>query len=266
MRGRQLDVEDPLLGGDERVELVGDLARAPPARPFSASRRRKLTTSSSAPCAIRVEHVGLHAASRLRVLEQRRELGRVRSTASRSCCSCACTASSVALLLRGLEERARIDAVRDGYDRLPSSCEKSISASASSIRRCWSAPVSDLRVIFSAASEAELADLVADLAERLLRSPARSGGASPRAGAGGPPRSPARTRSRCASATRRASPRISSDSDFAWPISLRCSSSRLRASSRARSASSIALLDALAPRRRSSAGSARTRTSSARRT
>ena len=26
MRGRELDVEDALLGGDERVELVGDLA------------------------------------------------------------------------------------------------------------------------------------------------------------------------------------------------------------------------------------------------
>jgi hypothetical protein len=39
-------------------------------------------------------------------------------------------------LLRGFEERLRVDAVRDGYDRLPSSCEKSISASASSIRRC----------------------------------------------------------------------------------------------------------------------------------
>ena len=41
-----------------------------------------------------------------------------------------------ALYLRGLEERARVDALRGGYVRLPSSWEKSISASASSIRRC----------------------------------------------------------------------------------------------------------------------------------
>ena len=40
-----------------------------------------------------------------------------------------------ALLLRGLEERAGIDALRDGYERLASSCEKSISASASSTSR-----------------------------------------------------------------------------------------------------------------------------------
>jgi hypothetical protein len=39
-------------------------------------------------------------------------------------------------ILSGLEDGARIDAVRDCYDRLPSSSEKSISASASSISRC----------------------------------------------------------------------------------------------------------------------------------
>ena len=73
------------------------------------------------------------------------------------------------LVLGGLEQRPRVDAVRGGYDLLPSSWEKSISASASSIRRCWSVTVRDLRVIFSAARSAELAYLVADLAERLVR-------------------------------------------------------------------------------------------------
>jgi hypothetical protein len=38
-------------------------------------------------------------------------------------------------VLRRLEDGAGIDAVRDGYDVLPSSSLKSISASASSIRR-----------------------------------------------------------------------------------------------------------------------------------
>jgi len=50
--------------------------------------------------------------------------------------------------LRRLEQGARVDAVCNCYDRLPSSWEKSMSASASSIRRWWSASVSDLPVIF----------------------------------------------------------------------------------------------------------------------
>jgi hypothetical protein len=37
-----------------------------------------------------------------------------------------------------VEQRAGVDAVRDGYERLASSCEKSISARASSISRVWS--------------------------------------------------------------------------------------------------------------------------------
>ena len=168
VRGRQLDVEDALLGGDERVELVGDLGELAGAALLGDAGAGSCTTSSSEPSAMRVEHVRLHARSTSGFSSNARELV-VRSRRRRGAAAArACTASSVPSLLRGLEERARIDAVRDGYDRLPSSCEKSISASASSIRRCWSAPVSDLRVIFSAASEAELADLVADLAERLL--------------------------------------------------------------------------------------------------
>src|SRR5262249_48967106 len=61
-----------------------------------------------------------------------------------------------ALVARRLEEGARVDALRGGYDLLPSSCEKSISASASSIRRRWSSASSDLRVIFSAAATLSL--------------------------------------------------------------------------------------------------------------
>ena len=73
-----------------------------------------------------------------------------------------------ALVGGGLEQRACVDAVRGGYELLASSCEKSISASASSIRRRWSSPVSDLRVTFSAAISERLGDLAADLAEGLL--------------------------------------------------------------------------------------------------
>jgi len=145
----------------------------------------------------------------------------------------------LALFLRGLEERAGVDAVRDRYDRLPSSSEKSISASASSIKRRWSASVSDLRVIFSAASRLSRptssriwpsACCVACSICRRVSSSLRRRSSSVSS----------RTRSRCESATRRASLRISSPSDFACPISFRCSSSRCRASSRARSASEIA--------------------------
>ena len=152
VRGRELDVEHVLLGGDERLELRGDLADLPRAALLDERARTKFRTSSSAPPSICVEHVALHP---------RLGLGVRRAAAASSGTSSIAAARSVelgpddvepALVLRGLEERAGVDALRSGYERLASSCEKSISASASSIRRCWSASVSVLRVIFSAAS------------------------------------------------------------------------------------------------------------------
>ncbi len=101
------------------------------------------------------EHVGFHPRVDLGVLEHRLEVG----------CSGHCVADLLELpvhhvegacVLCCLEDGAGIDAVGDGYDRLPSSWPKSISASASSINLLWSAPVSDLRVIFSAASRLSL--------------------------------------------------------------------------------------------------------------
>ncbi len=122
--------------------------------------------------------------------------------------------------------------------RCCSSCEKSISASASSIRRFWSALSSVLRVTFSAASsESDATSLrispsaacVACSIWRWVSSMRRwrSCSTSPR------------TRSESESPTLRASARISSAWPFAWPISARCSSSRLFASARACSASAI---------------------------
>src|SRR5207244_5122969 len=98
-----------------------------------------------------VEHPRLHVRLDLGVLEQGRELGH-RVECVHDVLELLTHGVEPPLLLGGLEERTRIDAVRDGYERLASSCEKSISESASSIRRCWSASVSVLRVIFSAAS------------------------------------------------------------------------------------------------------------------
>jgi hypothetical protein len=71
----------------------------------------------------------------LGVLEQRAEI-RGAGQGSADLLELAVDGVQTALLLRGLEEGSRIDAVRRSYDRLPSSCVKSISASASSIRRC----------------------------------------------------------------------------------------------------------------------------------
>jgi hypothetical protein len=71
----------------------------------------------------------------LGVLEQRGKLGYVVERAH-DVLELLAYGVEAALLLRRLEERARVGAVRDRYERLASSCEKSISASASSIRRC----------------------------------------------------------------------------------------------------------------------------------
>ena len=74
--GRQLDVEDPLLGGNQSVELVDDVCELGCAA-LLGDRRRKLITSSSAPLAIALEHVRLHGRVDLGVLEQPGEIGRL---------------------------------------------------------------------------------------------------------------------------------------------------------------------------------------------
>src|SRR4051794_6298931 len=237
VRGRQLDVEDALLLRDERVELVGDLAElCGPA----LLREQAHEVDDELVGSLRDvrEDVGLEARVGLGVLEQQPQLVDRRHGVAQLC-QLRVDGVEVPLVLRGLEERTRVDAVRGGYDRLPSSWEKSISPSASSISRFWSASFSDLRVIFSAASRlscptsSRIWPSACTVAWSICRrvSSRRRWRASPVS---------SRTRSRWASPTRRASERISSASDFACPISFLCSSSRLRASSLALSASWIA--------------------------
>src|SRR5205807_7574129 len=134
VRGRQLDVEDALLLGDERLELRRDLADLP--RPALLDDEPDEVPHELVGAAeYLVEHAGLDVGLDLGVLEQR---GKLRDGVEREHDVLELLAHGVepALLLRRLEERARVDAVRDGYERLASSCEKSISESASSIRRC----------------------------------------------------------------------------------------------------------------------------------
>jgi hypothetical protein len=149
VRSRQLDVEDLLLRGDECIELRNDLTELR-GTALLGDEAHEIDNELVGAAGDLREHVGLDLRLDLGVLEQRAEVrGPGESVAE--LLQLAVDRVQAALLLRCLEDGARIDAVRNRYDRLPSSWVKSISASASSIRRCWSGPARDLRVIFSAA-------------------------------------------------------------------------------------------------------------------
>src|SRR5581483_1028179 len=150
VRGRQLHVEDARLLGDERLELGGDVADLAGAALLDHEAHEVADELVRAAEHL-VEHARLHVRLDLGVLEERRQLGD-RPDRCDEVLDLLAHGLDAALLPGRLEERACVDAVRDGYERLASSCEKSISESASSISLCWSAPVSDFRVIFSAAS------------------------------------------------------------------------------------------------------------------
>src|SRR3954452_21188863 len=150
VRGRQLDVEDARLRCDERVELVDDGVDLGGAA-LLGEQLQEVDDEVVRTRGDARQHVRLHPRVDLGVLEQQAQLVDRRDGVT-ELLQLRVHLLELPLLLRGLEERARIDALGGGYDRLPSSALKSISASASSIRRCWSAPVSVLRVIFSAAS------------------------------------------------------------------------------------------------------------------
>src|SRR5262249_15323704 len=129
--GRQLHVEDALLGGDERVELVGHLVDLG-GTPFLGEQLQEVDDGGLGAFAAPREHVLLHPRVDLGVLEQQAQLvDRVDGVAQLR--ELRLHLLEVALVLRRLEERTRIDAVRNRYDRLPSSWLKSISARASSI-------------------------------------------------------------------------------------------------------------------------------------
>src|SRR3954451_2140724 len=153
-RRRQLDVEYPLRRRDERVELVRDLGDLRGASLLGDEAEEVDDELVGALRDVR-EHVRLQPGVDLRVLEQGLQVRRVRERVAQLLQLCV-HGVEPAGVLAGFEQRLRVDAVRRAYDRLPSSWEKSISASASSIRRCWSGPVSDLRVIFSAATRLSL--------------------------------------------------------------------------------------------------------------
>src|SRR4051794_36940542 len=150
MRGRQPHVEDALLRCDERVEFLGHVSELGGAALLGEQLDEVHDGLVRAGGDLR-EYVLLHPRVDLGILEHEPQLvDRRRSFGELA--ELLLNGLERAALLRRLEQGARVDAVRDGYDRLPSRAEKSISARASSISRCWSAPVSDLRVIFSAAS------------------------------------------------------------------------------------------------------------------
>src|SRR5579885_3027342 len=231
----ELHLQDALCRRHERLELGGDLAHLPSAALLDQE-PQEVADELVGSAEHLVEHVRLHVRLDLGVLEQHGQLldGVERGD---QVLEVGPHGVEAALLPGGVEERPRVDAVRDGYRPLTSSTEKSISASASSISRRWSASVSAFRVIFSAArSESEATSrrispsacwVACSICRRVSsRRRCRSSSISPR------------IRSRWASATLRASARICSASLFARPISARCSSSSLCASSRARSASS----------------------------
>src|SRR5207253_8668808 len=149
-RRRQLDIEDALVGGDEHIELVDDLrqlARASLLRE-QAEEVDDLVVGTLGDAR---KHVGLHGRLDLGIREHRPKLVDPCDGVAQLL-HLAVDELEPVLVLRSLEQRARVDAVRDRYDRLPSSSEKSISASASSIRGRLLLSVSGLRVIFSAAA------------------------------------------------------------------------------------------------------------------
>ena len=239
IRGRQLDVQPPLLRGHRRSNSRA-ISSISPIRPFSATSRRKLRRSSSASPIRSSMTCGLRLRVELRV----------------------CEARSAAPERRGRPRRSRRAPRGPAFSR-PFSFAASNRARAY-VR--WTAaigpsPLSSTReveVLDRVVDQAPMVGVVEHLAGDLLRSrsasarPPRRGSAaaraasrprsaasSPRAGAGGRPRSLPSRAGRWASATLRVSARISSACPRAWPISARCSSSSLRASSRAFSASSI---------------------------
>ena len=85
-----------------------------PARPFSAASRTKLRTSSSAVRGQLREHLGLACRVDLRVAEERAQLGHLVHRC-RERAESAATASTRSGLLRRLEERAGVHALRDGH-------------------------------------------------------------------------------------------------------------------------------------------------------
>jgi hypothetical protein len=118
VRSRQLDVEDLLLRGDERIELGNDLTELRGAALLGDEAHEVDNELVGAGGDLR-EHVGLDLRFDLGVLEQSAEVCRPSEGVAKLLQLAVDRVQ--AALLRSLEDGARIDAVRNRYDRLPSS-------------------------------------------------------------------------------------------------------------------------------------------------
>ena len=184
VRGRQLDGRAGPRSRRPAARTRAAISSTSPLRPFSASRRRKLRTSSSAAAGDRLERRGLRARVELRVAQHARAARAPPRPPRRSRRAPPGPPDEPAVLRGGLVERAR---VRCG-GRPPcarrvslSSTEKSSSPIASSIRRRWSSSVEDLAGHLRGRLERQVGDLGADLLERALRLGLDLACASPRA-------------------------------------------------------------------------------------
>ena len=167
--GRQLDVEDALLAR-HRFSNSRCISAISCARPFSTTSSRKLRTSSSVPPSRSSSSADLGARVELRVPEDRVELGHVFERLD-EVVELVADGLERALLLGGLEERLRVDALRDGHQFLSvlEHGEVEVADSASSIRRRWSSSVEHLAGHLAGRDERQVGDLRADLLERAAR-------------------------------------------------------------------------------------------------
>ena len=115
---RQLDVEDALRLRDERVQLVGDLGQLSRAA-FLREEAEEVDDLVVRALRDPREDVGLGRRLDLGVREQRPQL-RDRRDGVAQLLDLAVDELEPALVLRGLEQSARIDSVRSRYDLLPS--------------------------------------------------------------------------------------------------------------------------------------------------
>src|SRR5712691_2656681 len=240
VRGGELHVQAPLFRGHHSVEFLGDLLDLADAA-FLGGQPKEIAEELVGVSEQLLQQLRLRARIELRVAQDGPQLGHVVDGGG-EVAELGVNLLQALLLLRGVEQRARIGAMDDGY--FTGSCSRAVksrSLIASSISRRWSASSRTLPVTFAVATSVSSATsaricsrarCVSAWIRRCVSSRRRCRSASVSS----------LTRRRCASATLRASARICSAWPRAWPRSERCSWMSRRASSRALSASSRARL------------------------
>src|SRR6266511_3134382 len=149
-RGRQLDGQPPLLLGHQPFELALDLAQLPAAVLLDGE-QQEVAQQLVRPAEDVLEHLHFRARVELRVAEHRVELGHVVERRD-EVAELLAHGREATVLLRGLEEGARVGAVGDAHAGVfSSSALKSSDSIASSISRRWSAASSTLPVTFETA-------------------------------------------------------------------------------------------------------------------